>query len=171
MKHKTQISKIVKQARHFEKKAASITPVQKTHEKPITLNYPQGEYFEGVGRRKTAIARVRIYRSAGDMIINDQTVDRYFADRANAKAIVSQPFELTKTQGEFALTAKVVGSGKASQLEAIAHGVARALVKFNPEFKQFLREDDLLTRDPRMKETRKAGRGGKARRKRQSPKR
>lgn len=171
MKHKTQISKIVKQAKHFEKKAASVVPPQKTHEKPSALNYPQGEYFEGIGRRKTAIARVRIYRSAGDFIVNDQAVNHYFSDRSKAKEMIAQPFELTKTQGEFALTAKVIGSGKASQLDAIVHGLARALVKFNPEFKQFLKEDGLLTRDPRMKETRKPGKGGKARRKRQSPKR
>ena len=167
MKHKTQITKIVRQAKRSEKR--SDLDLKKNSAQKLI--YPTGEYFEGIGRRKTAIARVRIYKSTGDIIVNDQLASGYFEDIPFAVKRYMQPFELTKTKDEFAVTIKVTGSGKAAQLEAVIHGLARALEKNNPEFKLFLKESSLLTRDPRMKETRKPGRGGKARRKRQSPKR
>jgi len=82
-----------------------------------------------------------------------------------------KPFELTGTKGKFSVTAKITGSGIDAQIEAFVNGLAKALVTFNPEFRTFLKPAGLLTRDDRMKETRKIGTGGKARRKRQSPKR
>jgi small subunit ribosomal protein S9 len=104
-------------------------------------------------------------------VVNDQAVGAYFGGTRNASSIYQQPFELTGTKGRFAVTVKVSGSGMSAQLGAVVHGLARALVKFNPEFKTFLKAEGLLTRDDRMKETRKMGMGGKARRARQSPKR
>jgi small subunit ribosomal protein S9 len=169
MKHKHQITKVVKQAKKAEKKE-----VNNNNKKVVAakkLNYPQGQYTEGIGRRKTATARVRIYESAGDFIVNDQLVSDYFANIPMSDAKYNLPFKVTKTDGDFAVTVKVSGSGKSAQMGAIMHGLARALVKFNPELRTFLKPEDLLKRDPRMKETRKPGRGGKARRKRQSPKR
>lgn len=170
MKHK-QITKIVKQAKKSEKKDVS----KKNNNKKVVaakkLNYPQGKYTEGIGRRKTAIARVRIYESAGDFIVNDQLVSDYFSDIPMAAAKYNLPFKVTKTDGDFSVTVKVSGSGKSAQMGAVMHGLSRALIKFTPELRTFLKPEDLLKRDPRMKETRKPGRGGKARRKRQSPKR
>ena len=128
-------------------------------------------YFEGVGRRKVAVARVRIYEGQGDFVVNDQLVGDYFSGVISATSLFNHPFDVTSTKGKFAVTAKVRGSGIKAQIAALAHGISRALVKFNPENKTFLKQAGLLTRDDRMKETRKIGMGGKARRQRQSPKR
>jgi len=167
MQHKTQISNIVKRAKKSEKdnhRNESSKPAK-------TLKYPNGEYVEGIGRRKVATARVRIYKSSGDFIVNDTLVSDYFADIPQADKIYQEPFVVTKTEGDFSVTAVISGSGKSGQLGALVHGLSRALEKYNPELRPFLKESSLLSRDDRMKETRKPGRGGKARRKRQSPKR
>ncbi|KUK79468.1 MAG: 30S ribosomal protein S9 [Microgenomates bacterium 39_7] len=167
MQHKTQISNIVKRAKKSEKgnhRNEALKPVK-------SIKYPEGEYIEGIGRRKVATARVRIYKSSGDFIVNDNLVSDYFADVPQAEKLYKEPFVVTKTEGEFAVTAVISGSGKSAQLGALIHGLSRALEKYNPELRPFLKESDLLSRDDRMKETRKPGRGGKARRKRQSPKR
>jgi small subunit ribosomal protein S9 len=138
-----------------------------------TANFkiPSGKYVEAVGRRKTASARVRIYEGSGDLLVNDQLVADYFSGIRNAAAIYMQPFNLTGTKGKISFSVKVSGSGKRAQLDAVVHGISGALVKYNPEFRTFLKPVGLMTRDDRMKETRKVGMGGKARRKRQSPKR
>ena len=133
---------------------------------------PIGEYVEGVGRRKTAIARVRIYpHIKGDYATNGQPVGRYFGNVINAEGKYLAPLEITGNNGKFAIYAKVSGSGISGQLSAVIHGLSRALVKWNPEFRPLLKKAGLLNRDSRMKETRKIGMGGKARRRRQSPKR
>lgn len=133
---------------------------------------PKGEYFEGIGRRKVATARVRIYeKKNGQFVVNDQLAKDYFANIPYAVKIYTLPFELTGTKDKFAVTVTVEGSGVSAQLDAVVHGLSRALVKYDPAYKSLLKEEDLMTRDDRMKETRKPGRGGKARAKRQSPKR
>lgn len=133
---------------------------------------PSGKYTQGVGRRKTATAQVRIYpQSEGKFVVNDQLGAEYFHNVAYAVKIYQQPFALTNTQDKFAVRVQVSGSGLRAQLEAVVHGLARALVQHDPALKPLLKTEGLLTRDARMKETRKPGRGGKARRKRQSPKR
>ncbi len=167
MQNKKRINKVVNQIKQAEKQADNNSSQQKRPD----LDYPEGEYTEGLGRRKFATARVRIYEEDGDFIVNNQPVQEYFADIPFAAKKYNQPFELTKTTGDFAVTVQVEGSGKSSQLDAVVHGLARALETYNPKLRPFLKEEGLLTRDPRMKETRKPGRGGKARAKRQSPKR
>jgi len=137
----------------------------------VKLTYPKGDYTNAVGRRKVATARVRLYESKGDFIVNDQLVGDYFSGVLNAPKIYNEPFELTQTKGKFAVTVQVSGSGVNAQIEALRHGISRALVSYNPEYKSVLKEAGFLTRDDRMKETRKIGMGGKARRQRQSPKR
>jgi len=132
---------------------------------------PKTRYTEGIGRRKVATARVRLYEGQGDFVVNDTLVGEYFQGVRNAAVVYNKPFELTGTKGKFAVTAKIIGSGVSAQLDALVHGLSQALVAHNPEFKIFLKGAGLLTRDDRMKETRKIGMGGKARRKRQSPKR
>jgi small subunit ribosomal protein S9 len=161
-----QPQKIIKMARRQQPRQASQVESGPKHE------IPQGHFVEGVGRRKVATARVRIYKKKdGEFVVNDQLAKEYFSDVPNAIKIYTQPFELTGTAGKFAVTVKVKGSGINAQLGAIVHGLVRALVKSDESYKPLLKEEGLLTRDSRMKETRKPGRGGKARRKRQSPKR
>lgn len=166
MQHKKQISNIVKQARKSEK-----TKNNQESKPSKDLQYPSGNYTEGIGRRKVATARVRIYKSSGDFIVNDSLAEDYFQGIPQAEEMYMEPFRLTKTEKDFAVVAQIKGSGKSAQLGALIHGLSRALEKYNPELRPFLKEAGLLTRDSRMKETRKPGKGGKARRKRQSPKR
>jgi small subunit ribosomal protein S9 len=130
-----------------------------------------GDQVVAIGRRKTATARVRLHRKAGDMIVNSLVIGKYFSGLVD-KTFYMKPFELTGTVGKFSYTAKIEGSGKKAQLDALIHALARALVKVDPEvYKPILKKEGLLTRDARMKESRKVGTGGKARRKKQSPKR
>jgi len=128
------------------------------------------DYIYAVGRRKTASARVRLHKGAGDSMVNDQLIGVYFPGKA-FKTAWSKPFEVTKTTGKYHITVKVVGGGKNGQLEASVLGTARALSKVSDEFRKLLKKEGLLTRDARERERRKVGTGGKARRKKQSPKR
>lgn len=131
----------------------------------------KGEYFATVGRRKVSTARVRLYTKAGDFLVNGLPVGQYFAGVANAAYNYNKIFVLTNNLGKYAVTVKVAGGGVSGQLGALVHGLARAFVKMNPDYRDVLKQAGLLTRDDRMKETRKVGTGGKARRQRQSPKR
>ena len=164
-KKKSAAKKVVKKIVTTPNKA------NKTQEASKNFKVPKVKYFEGIGRRKVATARVRIYEGQGDFVVNDLLISEYFANVRNAPALYMKPFELAGVKGKFVMTAKVSGSGINAQIEALMNGLAKALVKFNPEFRTFLKPAGLLTRDDRMKETRKIGMGGKARRKRQSPKR
>lgn len=131
-------------------------------------------YFYAVGRRKRAIARVRLYTNPSsdkqEIIVNDKPVQSYFR-LPHAQKLYLKPLEITKTMDRFKITVKVEGSGPKGQIGAIVHGVARALVKVDEEFKPLLKHAGLLTRDPRKKQRRMVGTGGKARRQKQSPKR
>ncbi|MCL4208243.1 30S ribosomal protein S9 [Patescibacteria group bacterium] len=135
------------------------------------MKTPAGNYFEGIGRRKVAIARVRLYVTKGDFLINGLAAGQYFDEVPNASALYNRPLVAANLLGNVSLTVKVSGSGIRSQLDAVVLGIARALVKYDPELKTVLKAEGLMTRDDRMKETRKVGMGGKARRSRQSPKR
>lgn len=135
----------------------------------VTL--PSGEYVSTVGRRKVATARVRLYKQPGDYIINDKPMAEYFGAVLNPEVRFLAPFKATDTVGKFAVSVKTAGSGAAAQLDAVVLGIARALVKVDEGYRPMLRAAGFLTRDPRMKETRKPNTGGKARRQRQSPKR
>ena len=123
-----------------------------------------------VGRRKEAVARVRITKGAGAIVINGKPIGEYFSGVVFEK-YYSKPFELTKTSGKYAVSVKVQGGGQKSQLDAVIHGISRALSKVSPEFRTSLKKAGLLTRDARVKERRKYGLAGKARAKKQSPKR
>lgn len=128
-------------------------------------------YTYALGRRREATARVRLYKGKGDLIVNGQPIEKYFPGEIN-KIIYSKPFKATETEGKYYATIKVAGSGKSGQLGAVIHGLARALDKENPETRHApLKKAGLLTRDPRMKERRKAGLAQSARAKKQSPKR
>lgn len=164
-KKNNKVQKVVKKATPAVKQSARNTSSREL------LTLPTGQYTEAVGRRKVATARVRIYEGAGDFIINGVIVGQYFATVPSATIRYMQPFEVTGTKGKFAVSARVSGSGPSAQLGAVVHGLSRALVSYNGEYRMLLKQAGLLTRDDRMKETRKIGMGGKARRQRQSPKR
>lgn len=123
-----------------------------------------------VGRRKEATARVRLTTDKGPTIVNGKPIAEYFSGKVLQK-LYSKPTELTKTEGKYAISIKVAGGGQASQLDAVIHGIARALVKAEPEIRGTLKKAGFLVRDARVKERRKYGNAQKARAKKQSPKR
>ncbi len=167
------LSKKNKKVKKIIKKANTSQRQARAHEAdPLAnLNVPTGTYTGAVGRRKVATARVRIYESEGDFIVNNQLARDYFDTIPHAAVRYMEPFVVTETKGKFSVRVTVNGSGMSAQLDAMVHGIARALIAFDPDLRPSLKEKGLLTRDDRMKETRKIGTGGKARRKRQSPKR
>ena len=113
-------------------------------------------YFYGTGRRKKSIARVRIIPGTGVITINGRDIDEYFG-LETLKLIVNQPFGVTETMGKFDIIATVKGGGISGQAGAVRHGLARALLAADPEYKSALKAAGLLTRDPRMKERKKYG--------------
>lgn len=133
-------------------------------------------YYEAVGRRKESTARVRFHVdnddvSKGSIVVNGRAVEKYFPGEVSKKMYL-EPFRTTNTIGRFAVTIKVEGGGLSGQLGAVIHGLSRALVKVDPEkFRPILKKRGFMTRDPRAKERRKAGYAGKARARKQSPKR
>lgn len=128
-------------------------------------------YIYTVGRRRSASARVRLFRGKGESTVNGKPISKYFPGII-AKDKWTKPFKLTETSDKYYVTVKVVGGGKNGQLDAVVHGIARALTKAKEdEFRPVLKKAGLLTRDSRIRERRKVGTGGKARRKKQSPKR
>ncbi|CAN5122743.1 30S ribosomal protein S9 [soil metagenome] len=142
------------------------------------------KYFESVGRRKEAVARVRLYivgkdKTAtvngkkikeGEIIVNEKPINVDFPLLVHEKRYL-KPLMLTNNQGRYAISIMVSGGGPNGQLEAIMHGISRAIEISDAETRPVLKEAGLLTRDPRTRERRMVGTGGRARRQKQSPKR
>ena len=119
--------------------------------------YDSNPYFYGTGRRKSSVARVRVYpNGTGAITINGRDIDDYFG-LDTLKLIVRQPMELTETIGAFDIVCTVAGGGVTGQAGAIRHGLSRALLQYNEELSPVLKKAGLLTRDPRMKERKKYG--------------
>ena len=118
--------------------------------------YDKTPYFYGTGRRKSSVARVRLYQGTGKITINDRDIDDYFG-LETLKLIVRQPLALTETAEQFDIVCTVAGGGVTGQAGAIRHGLSRALLVFNPELRPVLKKAGFLTRDPRMKERKKYG--------------
>ena len=114
------------------------------------------EYFYGTGRRKSSVARVRVYNGTGKITINDRDIDDYFG-LETLKLIVRQPLNLTGTADKFDIVCRVAGGGVTGQAGAIRHGISRVLCKANPDLRDALKKAGFLTRDPRMKERKKYG--------------
>ncbi|MBN1225709.1 MAG: 30S ribosomal protein S9 [Deltaproteobacteria bacterium] len=112
--------------------------------------------FCATGKRKTAIARVRMLSGEGNFKINNKTLDDYF-ERETSKMIVRQPLLLTETSGKFDICVNVRGSGTNSQAGAIKHGISKALLEVNADFRRILKKAGFLTRDSRVKERKKYG--------------
>lgn len=115
----------------------------------------QVQYY-GTGRRKSAVARVRLVPGGGQIIINNKDIDQYFGLEV-LKLIVRQPLKLTETADRFNVIAKVEGGGTSGQAGAIRHGIARALLKAEGNYRPSLKRAGFLTRDPRMTERKKYG--------------
>jgi len=143
------------------------------------------KYYEGVGRRKEAVARVRLYIAgkdktitlnankikAGEVYLNQKPINLIFS-KPQDKAKLFYPLKLTNNEERFAISILTSGGGRNGQLEAIVHGLARALEKVDKDANRpILKKNHSLTRDDRTRERRKVGTGGKARRQKQSPKR
>ena len=164
-------TKVEKQEKAQIEKIEAVAPVKPT-------------YYEGIGRRKESTSRVRLYvvneepivvggksMDKGDMLVNGKTIEKYFSGEV-AKKIYSEPFRTTNTLGRFAVSVKTAGGGQMGQLFAFILGVSRALQKVDAEkFRPILKKRGFMTRDPRAKQRRKAGYAGKARARKQSPKR
>jgi len=113
-------------------------------------------YFYGTGRRKSSVARVRLYPGTGKITINGRDVEDYFG-LETLKLIINQPFGVTNTVGKFDIVANVTGGGISGQAGAIRHGVSRALLLADETYRPLLKKSGFLTRDPRMKERKKYG--------------
>ena len=113
-------------------------------------------YFYGTGRRKSSVARVRLYAGTGKITVNDRDIDDYFG-LETLKVIVRQPLNETGTVAKFDVLCTVTGGGVSGQAGAIRHGLSRALLALNPEYRSTLKAEGFLTRDPRMKERKKYG--------------
>ena len=121
------------------------------------------EPIYATGKRKTAIARVWLEPGEGKFVVNERAVKEYFK-RETSEMVILQPFDLTGTRNQFDVTVNVKGGGGAGQAEAIRHGISKALILYNQEFKDALKKAGLLTRDSRVKERKKYGRRGARRR-------
>ena len=110
----------------------------------------------GTGRRKKSIARVRLVSGKGNVIINGKDMDEYFGTET-LKVIVKQPLNVTNTLDKYDVICKVTGGGFTGQAGAIRHGISRALLEANSEYRAVLKSNGFLTRDPRMKERKKYG--------------
>ncbi len=116
----------------------------------------ESNYYYGTGRRKSSVARVRVYPGTGKITINERDIDDYFG-LDTLKLIVRQPLAITDTAEKFDIVCRVAGGGVTGQAGAIRHGIARALLQFDEELRSPLKKAGLLTRDPRMKERKKYG--------------
>ncbi len=110
------------------------------------------------GRRKTSIAVVKLVKGKGRVFVNGKTFANYFGNRPALEMMIYRPLALTDNQDNFDVKVKAVGGGVSSQAGAIKHGISRALLKYNEEYKQVLKAEGLLTRDAREKERKKYGR-------------
>ena len=114
-------------------------------------------YYQGTGRRKTAVARVRLFPGSGEFVVNGKNPTEYFGPRDLFQRELLRPLDLTGNAASYNVLVKVRGGGIAGQVVAVRHGIARALIDANAEWRPTLKKAGLLTRDPRMKERKKPG--------------
>lgn len=134
------------------------TTTKKTSKKKKPVAKPKpAKYFEAVGRRKTAVARVRLFTQGERQILVNEKPYQDFFPTLELQQIALAALDRMKAFDKFKVSARVKGGGIHAQAEAVRHGIARALVKFNPDFRKRLRRVGFLTRDPRMRERKKFG--------------
>lgn len=118
--------------------------------------YETKPYFYGTGRRKSSVARVRVYNGTGKVTVNGRDIDDFFG-LETLKLIVRQPLAVAGVEGKFDIVVKVAGGGVSGQAGAIRHGLSRALLQYDENLRGALKKAGFLTRDPRMKERKKYG--------------
>ena len=118
--------------------------------------YETKPYFYGTGRRKSSVARVRVYNGTGKITINDRDIDEYFG-LETLKLIVRSPLAVAGVEDKFDIVVRVVGGSISGQAGAIRHGLSRALLQYDENLRPALKKAGFLTRDPRMKERKKYG--------------
>lgn len=155
-----------------EKKEEKVEKSKKEASKKLSnkVEKKTQEYFYGTGGRKESLARVRLFLKKGELLINEKPADEYFPG-PTAKKVYEEPFRVVNRMDQFSGTIKVQGGGKQGQLGAVSHGISKALIAYDETFRPILSRRKLLTRDSRVKERRKYGHAGKARKMKQSPKR
>ncbi len=121
------------------------------------MSAKKDRYFYGTGRRKTSVARVRLYPGNGEITVNGKSAREYFGGRDLYQLLISQPLQLTNSADRYNVMIRVRGGGMTGQAGAVRHGVARALTRADEELRPVLKSAGLLTRDPRMKERKKVG--------------
>ncbi len=114
-------------------------------------------YYYGTGRRKSSVARVRLYPGGGEITVNGKPATEYFGGRLVHQTTIGQPMQLTNTQDSFNVMIRVKGGGTSGQAGAVRHGIARALTQADPELRPSLKKAGFLTRDAREKERKKVG--------------
>jgi small subunit ribosomal protein S9 len=117
----------------------------------------KGQYYYGVGRRKTSVARVRLYPGTGQVTVNGKSATEYFGGRGLNQSLLMAPLRATGTTEKFDVVVSVVGGGVSGQVGAVRHGISRALTRFDEELRPTLKSVGMLTRDARMKERKKVG--------------
>lgn len=123
----------------------------------MTAGSAKQRYFYGLGRRKNAVARVRLYPGNGEITVNGKTSREYFGGREYHQLVINQPLILTNTGANFHIMVRVVGGGVSGQAGAIRHGISRALLRADEELRPSLKRAGMLTRDARVKERKKVG--------------
>ena len=114
-------------------------------------------YFYGTGRRKTAVARVRLLPGTGGVTVNGKSLPDYFGGRQLHEIVIMQPLRLVNRAGQYSVSVKVAGGGTTGQAGAIRHGIARALIQADETLRPLLKKNGFLTRDARAKERKKPG--------------
>jgi small subunit ribosomal protein S9 len=146
-------------------------PIKPVKNQVATKTNKKTNFIRGLGRRRTAIARARVFEGKEEIVVNHKPISTYWPNRLLASQYL-EPFRVTNTLDKYTAEVLIAGGGVKGQINAFIHAVSKALSTINPEkFRPILKKNGFLTRDPRMKETRKVGQAGKARLKKQSPKR
>jgi len=156
------LNKIMPQGKTTTKKKKKVKKVEKPKKKKKSKEVKKPvkkilKYFEEIGRRKTSVARVRIFpKGEKFFLVNEKPLDEYFST-FELKETVLSPLKKTDCLDRYGISVKVKGGGINSQAEAVRHGLSRALVLLNPDFRKKLKKAGFLTRDPRMRERKKFG--------------
>ena len=141
----------------------TVTSNEQPEAPPARRKADKGGFYWGTGRRKTAVARVRVKAGDGKFTVNKREIDRHFTEERDRRNVLA-PLEATKTEGNLDIHVNVKGGGFMGQAEAVRLGLSRALKCYDPTLEPLLRESDFLTRDPREVERKKYGQRGARRR-------